>query len=154
MYALEPRKINPELEPIIARLFAAFPATNVSPLTVLVYVEDLSGYPTEIVGQACQNLRRSYQFQSVPPIGVIIEEVKRLQSALWVKKASEALELKIKQGEVDRQERLNWMREHPEEYQALLAGIRKPAIEKPAVATSAAEAQAVEKMIVDEITWQ
>ena len=80
MYDIDINKINPALQPILEKLFAAFPATNGSALTVLTYMEDLSDQPSQLVAEAATNLRRNHKFSTVPSIAEILSEVQRLKT--------------------------------------------------------------------------
>lgn len=80
MHEVDINKINPALQPVIERLFSAFPATNATALTILTYAEDLSEYPIDIVAEAATNLRRTHKLATAPVIGEIISEVQRIRS--------------------------------------------------------------------------
>lgn len=99
MYDIDTDKINMALQPILEKFFAAFPATNASPLTVLTYAEDLSDYPLDIVAEATTILRRTHRLATIPTIAEILAEVQRIASDRQqaIRKAQATAELSAKE---------------------------------------------------------
>lgn len=108
MYDIDTDKINMALQPILEKFFAAFPATNASPLTVLTYAEDLSDYPLDIVAEATTILRRTHRLATIPTIAEILAEVQRIASDRQqaIRKAQATAELSAKEKDLAYQQEI------------------------------------------------
>lgn len=100
--------LNHGLIPILQKFFAQFPTTQVSPLTLLGYLEDLSEFSIELVNDGCLRVRRSHKLASLPPVGIIREEISRIKQERQeaIRKAQAESEMSAKEKDLAYQQEI------------------------------------------------